>query len=130
MADRRLSAGDVQRGCLHHDSDRRLTLRQSIDDLCYRVPAFADCRDRTRGFGAWREWPIDRVQTFAIVDLDEVHPDCFDIDEQLTRTGPGIGHVFELQNFGAAFLMDANNTIPNSGWQLTIVAKTKQKAAN
>jgi hypothetical protein len=29
-----------------------------------------------------------------------------------------------------AFLMDANNTIPNSGWSLTIVAKTKQKAAN
>jgi hypothetical protein len=29
-----------------------------------------------------------------------------------------------------AFVMDPNNTIPNAGWQLTIVAKTKQKAAN
>lgn len=29
-----------------------------------------------------------------------------------------------------AFVMDPNNTIPSSGWQLTIVAKTKQKAAN
>lgn len=29
-----------------------------------------------------------------------------------------------------AFVMDPNNTIPSSGWQLTIVAKAKQKAAN
>jgi hypothetical protein len=51
--------------------------------------------------------------------------------------GPGLTPIGSARIIGTssrlvctAFVTDPNNTVPTSGWQLTIVAKTKQKAAH
>src|SRR6478609_9367433 len=61
----------------------------------------AYCCDGAADFCAKDEWKFSRVQPGPKISVDEVHADCFGLDQHFTPTGRGLRLVDVPQDFGS-----------------------------
>ncbi len=82
--------------------------RHLVADL-HAGHAGANCDDRACAFLPESTRERYLVEAAALIRVDEVEAGGLDLDDGFARLRDGIGHVFVLEHFRTADLMDANS---------------------